>query len=125
MTITTYHYDLLRALVIKELILAVKFIFIIKLELHPRPNERVLPSLLLQPLLKINPPIHLWFQIRYQQLSLPCLLEYPHIEGNNIMLQLQIVLLPLIEPPKNKDLPLVLIRTRTNPRCDFILHHQW
>lgn len=124
MTITTYHYDLLRALVIKELILAVKFIFIIKLELHPRPNERVLPSLLLQPLLKINPPIHLWFQIRYQQLSLPCLLEYPHIEGNNIMLQLQIVLLPLIEPPKNKDLPLVLIRTRTNPGCNFILHHQ-
>lgn len=109
MTISTDHNDLLQAFLIENLILTVELILIVELELHPRPNERILPSLLLQPLLEIDPPIHLRLQIRDQQLRLPRLLEHPHVKGHNVMLQLQIILLPLVEPPKYKDLPFVLV----------------
>lgn len=109
MTVSADHNNLLQALLIENLILAVELILIIELELHPRPDEGILPSLLLQPLLEIDPPVHLLLQIRYQQLCLPSLLECPHVKGHNIMLQLQIVLLPLVEPPKYKDLPFVLV----------------
>ena len=109
MTVSTDHNDLLQAFVIENLILAVELILIVELEFHPRPDEGILLSLLLQSLLKIDPPIHLRLQIRDQQLRLPRLLEHPHIEGHNVMLQLQIILLPLVEPPKYKDLPFVLV----------------
>ena len=86
LTVASDHYDLFCVLVCENLILAVKLIFVIELELHPWPNERVLPLLFLQPLLKIDPPVHLRLQIGDKQLGLPCLLEGPHIKGHNIML---------------------------------------
>lgn len=60
-------------------------------------------------MLEIEPAVHLRLQVSYDELILTGLLVHPDIESYNIMLQLQIILLSLIEPPKYKDLALVFI----------------
>lgn len=52
--------------------------------------------------------------ILHRQLSLGSIIVPTQVQSDDIMLQLQVILLPLVKPTEDKDFPLVLVTTGAN-----------
>lgn len=115
MPVSSDHNNRLHALLGDDMLLIVHFLALEELKLNARADERVRLLLVAHPLLKPNLAVELGLHVLDQELGVAGELECAEIEGDNIMLQLQVILLFFVEAAEDEDLALVLIGAGAHP----------